>query len=183
MAEITIRVSDKAVRITGIVVGGIVLASVFFYLWASGVFVPKYRLRVYVPELSGLRVRTQVELDGVQVGSVTAIKVAGESASPERRIELDLRVDKRYQDAIRSDSVATAVSEGLLGDRYLNILRGFKGSVISSDGEVQFLPTQEISFKDVLRSVEKMVDCPQAEKSSTEDKTQAPQETPAKSDH
>ncbi|MGB9334198.1 MAG: MCE family protein [Candidatus Acidiferrales bacterium] len=182
MAEIAIRVSDRALRATGIVVGGIVLASAFLYLWSSGVFVPKYQLRVYLPELSGLAVHTQVRLDGVPVGSVTAIKLAGESASPERRVELVLRVDKRYQDAIRSDAVASTAADSLLGARYVSIRRGFKGSVINSDGEIQFLPAPEISYKDVLKAVERTVNCSQADKNSSENKAQVPPETPAKTD-
>lgn len=178
MAEITIRVSDKALRITGIFLGGIVLVGVLFYLWSSGVFVPKYRLRVYVPEASGLGVNCPVSLDGIDVGSVHAVKIARESASPERRIELVLRVEKRYQDAIRSDSVASMVTEGLLGNRYLNISRGFKGNMISPDGEIPFVPIRE--FKDVFGSVDRIINCFQLERNSTENKTHVSAETPSK---
>jgi ABC-type transporter Mla subunit MlaD len=180
MAEITIRVSDRALRTTVIVVGGIVLASVFLYLWSSGAFVPKYRLRVYLPELSGMGVHTQVRLDGVLVGSVTAVKLAGESATPERRVELVLRVDKRYEDAIRSDAVASTAADGILGASYVSIRRGFNGSVISADGELQFVSAPEISFKEVLKAVEKTVDCSQTDKNSTENKTQLPLESSTK---
>src|SRR6202050_2765996 len=105
MAEITIRVSRSALRVAGLLVAGIVLALVFFSLWSWGVFVPKYQLRVYVPEMTGLDAHTQVRLDGILVGSVSAIKLASESTTPERSVELVLDVDGRYQNAIRSDSV------------------------------------------------------------------------------
>jgi ABC-type transporter Mla subunit MlaD len=180
VAEITIRVSDRALRITGIFLCVTVLVWVFFYFWTSGVFVPKYRLRVYVPEVSGLGVQAQVKIDGVQVGSVEAIKLAGGTASPERRIELVLRLDRRYQDAIRSDSVAMVMTEGLLGNRYVNIHRGFRGSAISPDGEIPSMPTQEWTFKDFITSVGKTADCLQAEKNSAESKTQVPRDTPSK---
>jgi ABC-type transporter Mla subunit MlaD len=39
-------------------------------------------------EASGLPVNAPVQIAGIQVGSVSAIKLAKESASPERRIEL-----------------------------------------------------------------------------------------------
>jgi hypothetical protein len=183
MAEITIRVSGRALRTTGLVVGGIVLALVFFSLWSWGVFVPKYRLRVYVPEMSDLDAHAQVRLDGLLVGSVTAIKLASDSASPERRLELILRIDKRYQGAIRSDSVATTVADGLLGPRYVSIRRGFKGHVIDPDGEIQFVPAQEISFMDVIKTVEKTVDCVQVEKKSVENKAPAPPLAPTQPRH
>lgn len=180
MAEITIRISDRALRIMGICLGGIILVTVFLNLWSSGVFVPKYRLRVYVPDVEGLGVNAQVRLDGVDVGSVHAIELARESASPGRRIELVLRVEKRYQDAIRSDSTATVMTEGLLGNRYVSIHRGFQGSMINSDGEIRFIPTKELRFNDLVGTVEKTVNCLQVEKDSAENKAQVPPDTHSK---
>jgi ABC-type transporter Mla subunit MlaD len=177
MAEITIRVSDRMLRIVAI--SGMVIAAVAL-LWSSGVFVPKYRLRVYVPQASGLGVHTEVRINGVLVGSVNAIKLAGESGSPERAVELDLRVDKRYQDAIRSDSVATSAPDGILGARYLSIRRGYKGIVLAPDGEIPFVAAQEMSFTDILKSVERTVNCSQLEKASLENKNQVLPSTPSK---
>ena len=93
MAEITIRISDKALRIVGVFLAAGVLVWVSSYLWASGILIPKDQLLVYVPEVSGLGVNALVKLDGLPVGSVGAIKLAEGSASPERRIQLILRID------------------------------------------------------------------------------------------
>lgn len=180
MAEITIRISDRVLRIAGILLGGISLASVLLFLWSSGLFVPKYRLRVYVPEVAGLGVHAPVRLDGIEVGTVNAIKLAEASANPEQRILLVLQVDKRYQEAIRSDSTATVTTEGLLGNRYVSIHRGFSGTVIKPDGEIPGVTTQTLTIKDILNSIAKKVDCLESQKSSTEDKTQVPGETRSK---
>jgi phospholipid/cholesterol/gamma-HCH transport system substrate-binding protein len=131
MAEITIRISDRVLRIAGIFLGGISIACVFLFLSSSGLFVPKYQLQVYAAEVQGLSVGSPVLLDGVQVGAVNAITLAQVSASPERRIQLVLRIEKRYQEAIRTDSTATVMTEGLLGNRYVSIQRGFRGKAIS----------------------------------------------------
>jgi ABC-type transporter Mla subunit MlaD len=176
MAEITIRISERAQKITAILFVGIVLVSVLLYLQSSGVFEPKYQLRVYVPEASDLAVHGPVRVNGVRVGSVNAIKVAGESASPERRIELVLRIDKRYQGEIRSDSSATINKEGLLGDRYLSISRGFHGSVIDPGGEVRFSPTLGMS----LDSMKGMLDCLQTGVKSGAIKSQPSPPVPSK---
>jgi phospholipid/cholesterol/gamma-HCH transport system substrate-binding protein len=177
MAEITIRISDKALRIVGLFLAAGVLVWVFSYLWASGTFTPKYQLLVYVPEVSGLRVGAKVRLDGPTVGSVAAIKLADGSESPERRIQLVLRISKRYQDAIRSDSVATVTSDAFLGNHYVAIHRGFEGTVINANGEIPFAPTREWTFKEFG----KIVDCLKAEIKSTDSKTQVAPGTPSKS--
>jgi ABC-type transporter Mla subunit MlaD len=179
MAEITIRISDRTLRIVGILLAAGVLVWVSSYLWASGIFVPKYQLFVYVPEVSGLFVNSRVKLNGVPVGSVAAIKLAEGSASPERRIQLSLRIDTRYQDAIRTDSVASVTSEftseGLLGAPYVGIQRGFRGTVISPNGEIPSGPTRELTLKGLADSLGKMLDCLQAE-----NKTQVTPAAPSK---
>ena len=75
-------------------------------------------------------------IDGVRVGSVKAITPSKETGSPEGAVEMDLRVDKRYQDVIRSDSVATIspVSPvAIHGSQYPILGHGYKGTVLAPD--------------------------------------------------
>ena len=174
MAEVTIRISDRALRIAAVLFGGALLFCVFYYLWSSGLFIPKYQLSVYVQEASGLTVHAPVRLDGIQIGSVSAIKLAGESASPQRRIELVLQLEKREQDTIRSDSNATLETEGLLGNRYVNISRGFKGSVIKPGGEIPSKPSPIMTLKDSVHFFDKTLDCLQQAKNPADNKPQVP---------
>src|SRR5712692_8125546 len=121
MAEITIHISDKALKIAAVLFGTAVLVWVLIHLWSIGLFAPKYKLRTYVSEADGLAVHAPVRVDGINVGTVDAIKLAANPASPDRKIELILKIEKRYEDQILSDSVAFLVTEGLLGNRYVNI--------------------------------------------------------------
>ncbi len=168
MAEIVIRISERTQRIAGFCLGVILLISLLMASWSSGMFAPKYQLRVYAPDVNGLRVGTQVRLDGIAVGSVNAIGVARESSDPERRIEIALRIDKRFQDAIRMNSSASVMVDGLLADPYLNIRRGFDGAVIAPNGEVRFEPTYQLKFKDFTNGIKYFADCVQAAKTSKE---------------
>jgi hypothetical protein len=45
MAEITMRISDNTLKTGAIVLSVLSLFSLSFYLWSSGVFAEKYRLR------------------------------------------------------------------------------------------------------------------------------------------
>jgi len=170
MAEVTIRISDMALRITVVLFGAALLSGVIYYLWSSGLFIPKYQLSVYVSDASGLAVHAPVRLDGIQVGSVSAIKLAGESASPQRRIELVLQVENRDRDAIRSDSNASLMTEGLLGNRYVNISRGFKGTVIKPGGEIPTKPSLVMTLKDSVHFFDKTLDCLQQAKNAADNK-------------
>lgn len=169
MAEVTIRISDRTLRIAGIVLCGICLASLISYFWSSELFLPKFHLRMYVPEAAGVAVGTPVQLDGVNVGRVSAIQLARVSANNERRIEIVLEAKKRYQDEIRSDSTAALLSEGLLGARFVSIQRGFKGSPLSDGAEVAVVPTREGTFKDLVDSISKIENCIEEKTSATAD--------------
>ena len=172
MAEITIRVSDRLQRIAGVVLGGIILAGVVLFLRSSGLFVPKYRLRVYVPEVAGLGVGASVRLEGIDVGTVSGIRLSEAPASPDRKIQLLLQVDKRYQEAIRSDSTAAVTTQGLLGNRYVSIHRGFSASLINPEGEIPSAREQTVTIVDVFNTVSKILDCTGSAKNSADDKTQ-----------
>jgi len=85
---------------------------------------------------------------------------------------LVLRIEKRYQDNILSDSVVTFTTEGLLGQRYVNIRRGLKGSPIPAPGEIAAVPTQELKLKDFIDSLPKKAECSDAQIPLVKDKLQ-----------
>lgn len=123
-----------------VLVGLFILAVAIFYVTGAGILGPKYRLRTYLPEVEGLGVGAPVRLDGVEIGNVDAINVIpwrrGEKPNRQRSIELVLRLDKRYKDDIRTDSSAGLITEGLLGNRYVSIHRGFIGAVLEDSQEI-----------------------------------------------
>jgi len=54
-----------------------------------------------------------------------------------KSIEIVMRLDRRFQPDILTDSNATLVTEGLLGNKYINISRGFTGTPLKEDQEVK----------------------------------------------
>jgi phospholipid/cholesterol/gamma-HCH transport system substrate-binding protein len=172
MAEITIRISDRALKIAGVFLGTFILAWLLIYVWSSGFFAAKYQLRLYLPEVAGLVVSAPVRVDGMDVGTVAAIKLAANPVSADRKIELILKIEKRYEDQILSDSVATVITEGLLGNRFVSIQRGFRGSPIPPGGEIPVVPVKTLSLQDFLKSFTKWADCVNRLEHETEDKPQ-----------
>jgi len=114
-----------------VLVGLLILAVAIFYVTGSNVLGPKYRLKTYLPEVSGLVTGAAVRLDGVEIGNVERISIVprekGKPPDKMHSIEVVMRMDQRYQQDILTDSVATLVTEGLLGNRYVNIQRGYTG--------------------------------------------------------
>ncbi|MGH9711288.1 MAG: MCE family protein, partial [Candidatus Acidiferrales bacterium] len=88
-----------------VLAGLLLLAVAIFYVtgvnWGA-----KYSAKTYLPEVSDLQVGAPVSLDGVTVGNVQALKINPHPADRMQNIEVDMRIDKRYQDLIRADSQA-----------------------------------------------------------------------------
>jgi len=133
-----------------VLVGLFVLAAGIFYVTGTRFLGPKYRLVTYLPEVSGLSTGAPVRVDGVDVGNVESIRLMPRTATRDRNknIEVVLRIDRRNQDEILTDSVASLVTEGLLGNRYVNITRGFTGAPLANGQE---LPgREEKAIKEVV---------------------------------
>ena len=135
-----------------VLVGLLILAVAIFYVTGAGFLGPKYRLKTFLPEVAGLAVGAPVRLDGVEIGNVEKIRLvprqAGKTPDRMHNIEVDIRIDSKYQGDVLTDSVASLVTEGLLGNRYLNVQRGYTGVPLK---EGQSIPgTEEKAIKEVV---------------------------------
>ena len=123
-----------------VLVGLSVLAAGIFYVTSGSGFGPKYRLRTYLPEVKGLANGAPVRLDGVEVGNVENIRIAPRTpnlaTNKNRNIEVVMRVEKSHQKDILTDSTASLVTEGLLGNRYVELTRGITGTPLTDEQEI-----------------------------------------------
>jgi phospholipid/cholesterol/gamma-HCH transport system substrate-binding protein len=135
-----------------VLVGLFVLAVGIFYVTGANFIGPKYRLHTLLPEVSGLAAGAPVRVDGVEVGNVESIKLVprtpGHVPGKNKNIEVVMRIDRRFQGDILTDSAASLVTEGLLGNRYVNITRGFTGVPLKEGQEIN--GTEEKAIKEVV---------------------------------
>ena len=113
-------------------------------------------------------------IHGIDVGTVESKNLAEQSATPQRRVELVLHIEKPDQEMIRSDSTASLTSDGILGKRYVNIERGFKGSPLNDGDEIAPTPTIVKSVEGFFGSLSKIADCMRQESNSTGNQSQPP---------
>jgi phospholipid/cholesterol/gamma-HCH transport system substrate-binding protein len=137
------QLSWTDLRVGIFVLAGLLLMAVaIFYVTGGKSFSTKYSLITYLPEVAGLQSGAPVDLDGLNVGNVESLSLTPHPEDRAHSITAVLRVEKKYQDQIRSDSAASLETQGLLGDRYVTISRGLTGTVIPNNG---VLPTKEAS--------------------------------------
>ena len=102
----------------------------------TGAWGAKYRLVTYLPEVDGLTIGAPVTLDGVEVGNVDTIRVAplkpGQAPDKNRSVEVIMRLNRAFQNDIRSDSTTSLFTEGFLGNRVVSMQRGYTGAVLGT---------------------------------------------------
>jgi phospholipid/cholesterol/gamma-HCH transport system substrate-binding protein len=125
-----------------------VLGAGIFYVTGPGLLGPKYRLNTYMADVSGLSNGAPVRVDGVDVGNVESIvlltRAPGQPADKSHNIQIVMRIEQKYQKDILTDSTAGIVTEGVLGNKYINITRGFTGVPLKEGQAVPAAPTSDI---------------------------------------
>jgi phospholipid/cholesterol/gamma-HCH transport system substrate-binding protein len=96
-------------------------------------FEARYTIHAEFTEVGGLVEGATVRLAGVQIGRVTAVNLPGQ---PGGKVRVDLTIAKQYADRVRKDSVARIETQGLLGDRIVEITVGTVAAPPLRPGEV-----------------------------------------------
>jgi phospholipid/cholesterol/gamma-HCH transport system substrate-binding protein len=129
--------------------------GVFFISGSVGFLTTKYMLKTYMSGASGVREGAQVRLAGIPIGNVTVVKLSP-YRDPNRVVEVDMKIAKKYQGRIRSDSVVTVDTAGLLGEAFLDISPGNESKpVVPPGGELRLQDTPDI--KDVMQNADDVI--------------------------
>ncbi len=111
-------------RVGAFVAAALALFVVFVLVVGSRgrLFENRYPLRASFRSVEGLMVGAPVRLAGLTVGQVASISFGREPG--DKRLMVQLSVDRRFQEKLREDSVATISTIGLVGDKYVEVTVG-----------------------------------------------------------
>jgi phospholipid/cholesterol/gamma-HCH transport system substrate-binding protein len=96
-------------------------------------FEPKYTVHADFTEVGGLNEGATVRLAGVQIGRVKRVNLPSE---PGGKVRVDLSIAKRFANRVRKNSVARIETQGLLGDRIVELTVGTADAAATHDGDV-----------------------------------------------
>jgi phospholipid/cholesterol/gamma-HCH transport system substrate-binding protein len=96
-------------------------------------FEPRFTVHAEFTEVGGLVEGATVRLAGVQIGRVSGVNLPPQ---PGGKVRVDMTIARRYGDRVRKDSVARIETQGLLGDRIVEITVGTAQAPPVQAGEV-----------------------------------------------
>lgn len=96
-------------------------------------FEPRATIHADFVEVGGLAEGATVRLAGVQIGRVTRVRLPSQ---PGGKVRVDLTIARQYGDRVRKDSVARIETQGLLGDKIVEITVGTAAAPPLGPGEV-----------------------------------------------
>ncbi|MBI3637902.1 MAG: MCE family protein [Candidatus Rokubacteria bacterium] len=103
----------------------VALATFLGTIYALGararLFEARYVVHADFTEVAGLAEGATARLAGVQIGRVTGVHLPPQ---PGGRVRVDLTIGKQFADRIRKDSIARIETQGLLGDKIVEISVG-----------------------------------------------------------
>ena len=137
--------AKRAVRV-GIVVlvaATVLAVAVFLIGQENNLFNRKNRYFVDLKSVSGIKPGNPVELDGVSVGAVDNVILPRD---PKKSfIRVWLKVDRRYEHRVRTDSLVKIRTLGLLGDKFLELNSGSpEVPVVPDGGRVNAAPATNV---------------------------------------
>ena len=176
MSDIRIQPEPAAiVRVLAVLATATAIVLLLAWLLTGGggeIFEPKSNLHSYMPDASGLIVKAAVQLNGIQIGRISDVKLSGLS-DQKKVVWVEMKVKSRYLPAIPVDSTLSITADNLLGDKYLNISSGHRAETVKPGAELRsVLPIgDQFNSADLVAALKEMLGRVDASLKEVEDGT------------
>jgi len=109
-------------------------AGVFLIGDKKFLFTPTYRLKAEFQSVSGLNDGAEVRIGGIHQGTVSEIDLPSQ---PNGKVTVVMNLRSQTRDVVRNDSRASIKTEGILGDKYVEISFGsLNAATVQDDGTI-----------------------------------------------
>ena len=111
-----------------------VFLGIIYMLGArTRLFESRYTVHAEFTEVGGLQAGATVRLAGVQIGRVSAVNLPSQ---PGGKVRVSMTIARQFSEMVRKDSVATIQTQGLLGDRIVEITVGTTQTAALQPGDM-----------------------------------------------
>lgn len=138
---------------------GVVFTTAFIVLFVSimfagnieKIFSPRVKIHAVFDDVKGLREGSPVWFSGVEIGSVTEIEF-----TPQQKIMASMSISSDVLKYIKTDSLATILTLGLLGDKYVELSAGSKdGDLLRKGGTMNGV--SQVEIQDIVETSQKSI--------------------------
>lgn len=137
------------VRLGLFIAGGLALflIAVFLIGRKENLFNPVFIISAKFHNVSGLQVGNNIRFSGINIGTVDNISIINDST-----VKVEMMIRKDVQQFIKTDCEVGIGSEGIIGDRVLNITQGSNDAPMIKAGQ-QILSNEPIETDAILASL------------------------------
>lgn len=125
--------TSRSIKLGLFVTLGIIIFIVGIFLVGArnGLFTKSFTVKAIFANASGLKPGGNVRFDGVKVGIVGTVQIINDST-----VEVEMLIDQSKREFITKTAVATITSDGLMGDKMINIISGTPNSPQAQEGDI-----------------------------------------------
>lgn len=132
-----------------ITIGTICFVLALYYIGAKqNLFGNTIEIRVVFNDVNGLQKGNNVRFSGIDIGTVKEVEILNDTS-----IQVKMLIDKKVQQFIKQDAIATLGNDGLMGNKLININPGSPHSEMIKEGELLH-SVNELDTDDMLRQLE-----------------------------
>lgn len=145
---------SKKVQVGAFIVIGVLFLTIALFVISSNrnLFSSTFQLNSVFQNVSGLQEGGSVNFAGIKVGIVSKITIKSGT-----EIIVQMEVDNKVRDFIKKDSKAAIVSEGLIGNKIIEVTSGGITSKSVSDGDY-LESVVPIGAEDIMKSLKEVGD-------------------------
>jgi len=132
-----------------VIIGGVLL---IFGLYSIGknknMFGKTFKLTSVFYDVNGLTVGNNVRYSGIDVGTVEKIEIINDSA-----VSIEMLIDDKIKQFIRKNSIASIGTDGLMGNKIVNISPGTTADRLVQENDV-IQSLRSVNTEEMLRTLE-----------------------------
>jgi phospholipid/cholesterol/gamma-HCH transport system substrate-binding protein len=138
----------RLIGVGAFVIGGLLLFSIGLFMIGNRrmLFTDRFEVNAEFVKVTGLQKGAIVRVSGMDAGEVEAIHVP---ATPSSKFRLQMKVREDLHQLVRSDSIATIQSDGLVGNKFVQIDIGSEQKPPAPNGST-IVSREPFDFADLM---------------------------------
>lgn len=143
--------TSNNIKLGGVVVAGLLILVSLLYMIGKNIslFGSTYVLKARFQNAQGLVTGNNVRFAGLQAGTVKEITILDDTT-----IEVAMFIEKKMSPVIRKNAVASIGTDGLVGNKVVNILPSRTTSLLAVEGDI-LLSAKKTDMDEMLQTLSK----------------------------